>query len=417
MSHQSPPPARRATGYIAAVSDCLACGGPKTAPFIDAGSVPVQCTALFRDPDLARGAPAGELRLSLCHACGATTNRAFDPGLVVYDGEYENSQLFSGVFRAFAEELVDGLVERHDLRGRHVVEVGSGKGEFLTMLAERGANRAVGYDPSYRGEVDHLDDGLDVTFVREVFDEGTVGDPPDLVCCRHVLEHLSDPVAMLRSIHRAVRANPSCVLYLEVPNAEFTFTDAGVWDVIYQHCTYFSAVSLERAVRAAGFEVLDLRPSFAGQFLSLEAVATGSALADGDERVLLDAIDDELAGRVRATVGALEPFGSRHRDAVHQWRRRLGEWQASGRRIALWGAGAKGVTFLNLVGRDAVDVAVDVNPRKQGTYLPGTGHEVVGPDELVDRRPDVVVVMNALYQPEIVEALHERGLIPLVVAV
>ena len=81
-----------------------------------------------------------------------------------------------------------------------------------------------------------------------------------------------------------------------------------------------------------------------------------------------------------------------------------------GGRVALWGAGSKGVTFLNLVpGADRVGCVVDVNPRKHGRHVPVTGQPVVGPEELPSFRPDVVLVMNPLYEAEIRATLGDLG--------
>ena len=78
-----------------------------------------------------------------------------------------------------------------------------------------------------------------------------------------------------------------------------------------------------------------------------------------------------------------------------------------------WGAGSKAVAFLTTLGLTSeIDVLVDVNPHKRGRFMPGTGHEVIGPDDLVARRPDCIVVMNPIYVDEIRRDLAARGLTP-----
>lgn len=379
---------------------CLACHDPAPAPFVHIGAVPIQCTAMYDDPDSARDAPQAEMDLLLCSTCATVTNGAFEPDLVPYDGGYENSQLFSQKFREYANGLARRLVADHDLSGVPVVEVGSGKGEFLAILAEAGVGRATGYDPTYGGEIDDADPSFDIRLLRTNFDDSTVEEPPGLVCMRHVLEHLADPVEVLASIRSAVRGNPSCVLYVEVPDAGFTFTQAGLWDVIYQHCSYFSAVSVEFVMRRAGFGGIDVQSVFDGQFVAAEGRPTD-----------LTGETDDPTERVERTVAALRPFAGEYRQLVEQWRERIDTWQGHGRTVALWGGGAKGVTFLNSVaGR--IDAVVDVNPRKQGRYLPGTGHEVLGPEALRVVDPSVVIVMNAAYEQEIRRNLADLGLDP-----
>lgn len=92
---------------------------------------------------------------------------------------------------------------------------------------------------------------------------------------------------------------------------------------------------------------------------------------------------------------------------VRRWRERLQEWKASGKRIALWGAGSKGVTFLNMLDSAGVECVVDVNPRKHGKFVAGAGHEIKSPQVLGGQPCDVILVANELYRSEIVKTLHE----------
>jgi hypothetical protein len=96
------------------------------------------------------------------------------------------------------------------------------------------------------------------------------------------------------------------------------------------------------------------------------------------------------------------------------WRDRLE--QHNGKAI-VWSAGTKGVMFLNLLRDDAVSCAVDLNPRKQSKFVPGTGQPIVGPDAVRDIAPDLVIVMNPLYEVEIREALRGMDLDPEVLTV
>jgi hypothetical protein len=81
-------------------------------------------------------------------------------------------------------------------------------------------------------------------------------------------------------------------------------------------------------------------------------------------------------------------------------------------RVAIWGAGAKGVTFAGLVDPEAelIDCVVDLNPRKQGCFIPGTGHPIVGPDELASRGVSTAVLMNPNYRRENEAILSRLGL-------
>ncbi len=83
----------------------------------------------------------------------------------------------------------------------------------------------------------------------------------------------------------------------------------------------------------------------------------------------------------------------------------------------LWGASSKAVAFLASVGRDdQIAAAVDINPFKQDKFLPGSGVAVIGPEQLPELKPQLVVIMNPIYRDEIGDTLAELGLDPRLVA-
>jgi hypothetical protein len=216
-----------------------------------------------------------------------------------------------------------------------------------------------------------------------------------------VLEHLDYPLQFLRKIREAIGSHRRTVLYLEVPNGDFVLSDNGLWDIIYQHCSYFSAAALRWVVEAAGFHVMRIGTAFDNQFLFVEAVPSS-----GGSPLRTAAADATLAGT------SARSFPTRYRRVVDGWRRRLNAWAADGDHVALWGAGSKGVRFLNTVGVERIRTVVDVNARKWGSFLPGSGHRVSAPESLVHTPPDRVIVMNAVYAEEIRERLGELGLRP-----
>jgi hypothetical protein len=83
----------------------------------------------------------------------------------------------------------------------------------------------------------------------------------------------------------------------------------------------------------------------------------------------------------------------------------------SGKKTVVWGGGSKGVTFMNVMRDHAqIDYIVDINPRKQGFYIPHTGQRVIPPDALIDYKPDVVIAVNPQYIDEIRKALADRNI-------
>lgn len=120
---------------------------------------------------------------------------------------------------------------------------------------------------------------------------------------------------------------------------------------------------------------------------------------------------DEIRSGVRSFVDATHA-------AIASWEDRLEEANAAGKKVVIWGASSKGVAFLtSLRNGDTVEYAVDINPYKQGRFMPGAGQEIVGPDFLEDYRPDLVIPMNPIYLEEIRSDLMGRGLTPELLAV
>jgi len=84
--------------------------------------------------------------------------------------------------------------------------------------------------------------------------------------------------------------------------------------------------------------------------------------------------------------------------------------KTQGKRVALWGAGARAVIYLNMLGHErakTIGCAVDLNPRKHGMFLPGTGQQILAPAELPGFEPDVVLLMNPIYREEIAASLKD----------
>ena len=374
---------------------CPVCGRPAGEPFASLLDVPVHPNVLWPTAEEARAAPRGDISLALCDGCGLIWNTRFDPEALSYDAEYENSLHFSGEFRRYTEELVERLVGSHELAGKHVAEIGSGKGEFLAQLCERGACTGVGFDPTYAGESDGRAEGR-LIFVRDLFRPGADLGGASLVVCRHVVEHLEDPVGVLAQVRRALGEGRASV-YVEVPSAEYLLGEEAIWDVIYPHVTCLSAAALGEILARAGFHPGEHGYSFGGQYLWMEA-----------------STEPVRSARPAGTNGAVSAAAIQFRDRLaakrELWSNRL-ELLVADQSVVVWGAGAKGTTFLNVVaGGKSVETVVDVNPRKHGKYVPGTGQRIVAPDSLLEQQAGTIVVMNPVYSEEISRALRELGL-------
>ncbi len=377
---------------------CPVCDSKKTSLCINLEDVPVYCNVLYSARESALEAPKGDIGLTFCDDCGHLFNGTFDSQKIDYSLEYENSLHYSARFQEYAEALAKDLVDRHDLHEKKIVEIACGKGDFLASVCQLGNNTGYGFDPSYEPDR-HSDNAVkNISIVQDYYSEKYADIKADLVCCRHALEHIESPKEFLNAVHATVTASNGSAVYFEVPNSLYTLRDMGIWDIIYEHCGYFCENSLARAFTETGFSVQRLNDSFGRQFLSIE-----TTLADNQENTHADI--DMPSVRSYATA-----FEKKYVEKVDTWKDRLETYRKEGKRVSVWGAGSKGVTFLNAlkVGNEIGNI-VDLNVHKQGKFVPGTGHQVVSPMHLQEYQPDIVIVMNPIYTEEIAQSLKDMG--------
>jgi len=373
---------------------CPVCDGAAR-EFLRRSGVPVHQNLVLATRAEALEVARGELALTACEQCGFVFNASFDPSRLQYGEDYDNTQSHSPFFAAYMKALADHLIHDEGVVNSRIVEVGCGKGVFLRMLVADAANgnSGAGFDPSYVGPDSDLDGRL--RFERRFYDEACASEPADVVVCRHVIEHVPAPLDLLRAVRGALRSARAPRIYFETPCVEWILRNNVIWDFFYEHCSLFTAASLSTAFERAGFAVAGVTHVFGGQYLWLEA-----ALSDGPREPRKD------PGSIPALARA---FAREQEHLRERWRARLERLRAGGK-VAVWGAGAKGTTFAHLVDPrgDLIDCLVDLNPNKQGRFVPGTGHPIVGVGDLAARGIGCAILMNPNYRAEN-EALLQRG--------
>lgn len=363
---------------------CPICRSPDPAVFLERRGMPVHQNLVMADERSALQAPSGDLRMAACGGCGFVFNTAFDASLLAYGEDYDNTQDCSPYFAAYLDDLARYLVNEKGVKGCRIVEVGSGKGRFLRALVADPAhgNVGLGFDPSHEGPLEELDGRL--RFRRCYYGADGAGTAADVVVSRHVIEHVPGPAELLRSVRAA---SPRARVFFETPCVEWILRNQVIWDFFYEHCSLFSPASVRSAFETCGFHVEAVRHVFNGQYLWIEASANSSPA--------------EVTYDAGAVPGLAREFAAAEARLAERWRQKLAAAAASGP-VAIWGAGAKGATFLNRVdpGRRLTACVIDINPRKQGCYIAGTGHPIVDYREIPARGIATVLMMNPNYLDE-----------------
>jgi hypothetical protein len=236
-----------------------------------------------------------------------------------------------------------------------------------------------------------------VTFIKDFFSEQYANYRPDFICSRQVLEHIHDPMRFLGVLRRAIGERLNTVFFCEVPNVFYILRDLSVWDIVYEHCSYYSPESLRNVFALGNFHVCNLTEIFEGQFLGVGALSSDVTDGHGSARL-------QAPGNLSQYVSA---FSGGYREKIEQGHVTLGQLAASGKKAVLWGAGARGISFLNMLDiRSQIEFVVDINPNKEGKYMAGTGQQIVLPEFMKEYKPDAVILTNPLYRDEIRQMLH-----------
>lgn len=377
---------------------CPVCGSSEINRFFSLDGIPVHCHLLWADRKSALAVPRGDIRLGFCCFCGHIFNFGFNPELMNYNTEYENSLHYSPHFQDYATGLAKHLISKYDLYGKELIEIGSGKGEFLTMLCELGGNHGVGFDPSYRPTANGKDNSANVEFVLDFYSERYQDYQADLIYSRQTLEHLKDPKGFVKTIRYVIGKRPSTVVFFEVPNARWIIDQLSIWDIIYEHYSYFSKSSLEYVVVENGFEREALDETYGAQFLTIEAVPTVQPRPSAFP---------QLDGWRQA----VDRFSNQFEKKMEDWQARIESLKHTGKRAVIWGAGSKGISLLNFLNiQDEIEYVIDINPKKTGKFIAGTGQLIVPPRFLREYQPEVVILLNPLYREEIERSIHTLGL-------
>lgn len=294
-----------------------------------------------------------------------------------YYDDYVNAPSLSPQAQKFQYEQASEFVERFGLSGRRVLEIGCGDGYFLRAMQDAGAE-CVGVEPSNAQRELALARGLKVEAGILSSERQLPAAPFDAFVTRQVFEHVEDMREFLLTIRGNLRSG--AVGLVEVPNLDKLVAEGRFFDFIPEHINYFTPRSLSLALQLAGFEVLEVRPVQEGE--SLRALVRWVALSDYGS----------LVSRVDSLRSDISGF--------------LAECQSRGKKVAIWGAGGKGLSMMAVADLRNVKLLVDSDTHKAGLFTPVSHFRVAPPEELALQGIDAVIVMAPAYEREIAARLR-----------
>jgi SAM-dependent methyltransferase len=380
---------------------CRLCDRDSLQPVLALGRTPL-ADALLRQEQLNVPEPTFPLELSFCSNCGLSQIAETVPPEVLFCRDYPYYSSFSDALLRHARDNAERLIESRRLNESSlVVELASNDGYMLRNFV---AHRipVLGIDPAEGPARAAEEKGIPT--LRKFFGRSLAeqlraeGRQADVIIASNVLAHVPDLHGFVDGIRALLK--PEGVAVIEAPYIK-DLVDRCEFDTIYhEHLCYFSVTALDRLFRrhALFANHLEHLPIHGG---SLRLFAEPRENVDCSVTSLLS----EEGARGLGRVGYYLEFAAKVREIRRELRALLVKLKRQGKRIAAYGAAAKGATLINYVdiGKDLIDFVVDRNTHKQGLYMPGKHLPILAPEKLVEERPDYTLLLTWNFSDEILQ--------------
>lgn len=374
--------------------NCRHCAALLQQSFLDLGHAPPS-NAYLTQADLTRPERYYPLRLWVCEQCWLVQTEDYAESGELFDANYAYFSSTSSSWLAHARVYTERMREMLGLgEGSLVIEVASNDGYLLRNFVEAGVP-CLGVEPT--ASTADAAERVGVPVLREFFGEALgkrlaeEGRQADLLLGNNVFAHVPDINDFSRGLKAVLK--PGGTLTLEFPHLLCLIEQVQFDTVYHEHFSYLSLYSVERVLEAAGLRIHDVE-----QLVTHGGSLRVHASHQDDSRPRSASVDALLSAEVqaglreRATYRCFQARADRLKNDLLAF---LLEQKRAGRRVAAYGAAAKGNTILNYAGikPDLLPWVFDAAPSKQGKYLPGSHVLILSPEQLDEIRPDLLLIL------------------------
>jgi len=314
---------------------------------------------------------------------------------VEYYREVIRSSAFSSEMLKFRTLQFKKIIKKYNLKGKKIIEIGSGYGEYLSILNNLKLQTS-GLEFSNKGVRVSRKKNLNVSqgYIDKIqykLDKA----PFDAFFIFSYLEHLPNINTVLKALNRNLNKNGIGII--EVPNFNLIFKEKLFAEFIRDHLYYFTKESLSTTCNINGFEVIDT--SYVWHDYIISAVVKKSS-------------SNKLIQFKKAKPINLKNFVNQKDKVKKDIKNYLKKFNQ--KKIIVWGAGHQALTFISLTNLSKkISFIVDSAPFKQGKFCPDTGLRVVSPDHLAESGINVLFLsLPGVYATEVVESLRARQILP-----
>jgi hypothetical protein len=391
---------------------CRFCGKENIFKFLELGEMPLANNFLTEKELESIEEPKHPLDLFFCdNCCLVQTGYVVPPDILFKNYIYFSAT--SDFLHRHASHLATNLKERFGLNEKYIIlEIASNDGTVLQYFKKLGI-RVLGVEPATNIAEVAVEAGIET--YNAFFNESTAlvikeqYGAMDLVLGRHVFAHVPEIHGFVKGLKNIIKKNGA--IAIEAPYL-IDFVDKNEFDTIYhEHCSYLSVHSMSYLFNLYNMEIFDLeRVDIHGgsiiYFIGHKEMHTVS-----DTVAYLLNMETEMNLDKKETYVA---FTKRSQSIKKNLVDLLKELNSLNKKVAAYGAPAKGNTLLNYCGisTELVKYTVDKSPYKQDFYTPGMHLRVYHPDKLVQDMPDYVLLLAWNFAEEILEqqkAYREKG--------